>query len=167
MLTSRDPSLVLNIMAELIAGAFLSSVFQVTIEKLASKDFRGCLRKGSVKKHEITLNSIHQLLDDAEIKQYQSLNVKNWLDGLKHEVYEVDQLLDEIATNAQPKGKMKHFLSAFTSQFEPRIKYLLDNIEFLAQQKGMLGLKEGMFARNELEVGFEIFKKISKNVFGG
>ncbi|GAU39283.1 hypothetical protein TSUD_118870 [Trifolium subterraneum] len=140
-------------MAELIAGAFLSSFFQFAFERLASSDFKDLFHKGLVKKLEITLNSINQLLDDAETKQYQNSRVKNWLDELKHEVYEVDQLLDEIATNVQGKSKGKRFLLTFTNPFESRIKDLLGKLNFLAEQKDVLGLKEGRFARNELEVG--------------
>ncbi|KAK2440157.1 putative disease resistance RPP13 protein [Trifolium repens] len=139
-------------MAELIAGAFLSSFFQFAFERLASKDFKDLFHKGLVKKLEITLNSINQLLDDAEIKQYQNQNVKNWLDDLKHEIYEVDQLLDEIATNVQRKSKVRSFLSAKINHFGSRIKDLLDKLEHLANQKDRLGLKEGRCAQNELEV---------------
>jgi archaellum component FlaC len=139
-------------MAELIAGAFLSSFFQFAFERLASKDFKDLFHKGLVKKLEITLNSINQLLDDAETKQYQNQNVKNWLDNLKHEIYEVDQLLDEIATNVQRKSKVRSFLSAKINHFGSRIKDLLDKLEHLANQKDRLGLKEGRCAQNELEV---------------
>ncbi|KAK2386150.1 putative disease resistance RPP13 protein [Trifolium repens] len=139
-------------MAELIAGAFLSSFFQFAFERLASKDFKDLFHKGLVKKLEITLNSINQLLDDAETKQYQNQNVKNWLDDLKHEIYEVDQLLDEIATKVQRKSKVRSFLSAKINQFGSRIKDLLDKLEHLANQKDRLGLKEGRCAQNELEV---------------
>ncbi|CAJ2638995.1 unnamed protein product [Trifolium pratense] len=140
-------------MAELIAGAFLSSFFQFTFERLASKDFKDLFHKGLVKKLEITLNSINQLLDDAETKQYQNSRVKNWLDEVKHEVYEVDQLLDEITTDVQRKSKAKRFFSTLANPFESRIKDLLGNLNFLAEQKDVLGLKKGRFARNELEVG--------------
>ncbi|WJX30796.1 hypothetical protein P8452_19293 [Trifolium repens] len=132
-----------GIMAELIAGAFLSSFFQFAFERLASKDFKDLFHKGLVKKLEITLNSINQLLDDAETKQYQNQNVKNWLDNLKHEIYEVDQLLDEIATNVQRKSKVRSFRSAKINHFGSRIKDLLDKLEHLANQKDRLGLKEG------------------------
>ncbi|WJX38270.1 hypothetical protein P8452_25952 [Trifolium repens] len=125
-------------MAELIAGAFLSSVFQVTLERFASRDFKDLFNKRLVEKLEITLNSINQVLDDAETKQYQNQNVKNWLDHLKHEIYEVDQLLDEIATYAQRKSKVQLFLSALTNRFESRIKDLLDKLKFLAEQKDVV-----------------------------
>ncbi|PNY11560.1 CC-NBS-LRR resistance protein [Trifolium pratense] len=147
-------------MAELIAGAFLSSFFQFTLERFASRDFKDLFNKGLVEKLEITLNSINQLLDDAETKQYQNQNVKNWLDQLKHEVYEVDQLLDEIATNVQQKSRVRRFVSPLTNQFASRMKDLLDKLEHFAKQKGSLGLKEGRCAHNELEIGPKSSKRL-------
>ncbi|PNX63786.1 putative CC-NBS-LRR resistance protein, partial [Trifolium pratense] len=88
----------------MVGRAFLSSVFQAIRERLSSKDFRDYFDDGLVKIFEITLDSINEVLDDAETKQYRDTNVKNWLDDLNHEVYEVDQLLDVIAADAQPKG---------------------------------------------------------------
>ncbi|RHN66014.1 putative P-loop containing nucleoside triphosphate hydrolase, leucine-rich repeat domain, L [Medicago truncatula] len=129
-------------MAELIAGAFLSSFFQVTLDRIASRDFKDLFNKKLINKLEITLNSINQLLDDAETKKYQNQNVKNWLDRLKHELYEVDQLLDEFDTHVQRKSKVQHFISAFTNRFESRIKDLLDNLNTLAEQKDVLRLSE-------------------------
>ncbi|RHN66011.1 putative P-loop containing nucleoside triphosphate hydrolase, leucine-rich repeat domain, L [Medicago truncatula] len=129
-------------MAELIAGAFLSSFFQVTLDRIASRDFKDLFNKKLINKLEITLNSINQLLDDAETKKYHNQNVKNWLDRLKHEVYEVDQLLDEFDTHVQRKSKVQHFISAFTNRFESRIKDLLDNLNTLAEQKDVLRLSE-------------------------
>ncbi|XP_039688343.1 putative disease resistance protein RGA3 isoform X1 [Medicago truncatula] len=77
-----------------------------------------------------------------EVKQYQNRDVKNWLDDLKHEVYEVDQLLDVISTDAQPKGRMQHFLSLFSNRgFEARIEALIQKVEFLAEKQDRLGLQ--------------------------
>jgi len=36
------------------------------------------------------------------------------------------------------------FLSRFVKEIEPKIKYLLDKLEYLAKQKDVLGLKEGV-----------------------
>ncbi|CAJ2638992.1 unnamed protein product [Trifolium pratense] len=147
-------------MAELIAGAFLSSFFQFAFERLASKDFKDLFHnKGLLKKLEITLNSINQLLDDADTKQYQNQNVKNWLDELKHEVYEVDQLLDEIALE-QRKSKAKRFFSTLTNPFESRIKDLLGNLNFLAEQKDALGLTQRSCTSYDGAVGPQ-FSKIN------
>ncbi|GAU20846.1 hypothetical protein TSUD_120380 [Trifolium subterraneum] len=128
-------------MAELIAGAFLSSFFRFVFERLASKDFKDLFHKRLVKELTMTLNCINQLLEDAETKQYKKPLVKNWLDDLKHEIYEVDQLLDEIALE-QRKSKAKRFFSTLTNPFESRIKGLLVKLNNLAEKKDWLGLTE-------------------------
>ncbi|AES68913.1 disease resistance protein (CC-NBS-LRR class) family protein [Medicago truncatula] len=151
-------------MAELVGGAFLSSFFQVALEKLSSNDFIDYFRRSKLdvnllEKLLITLNSINHVLEEAEMKQFQSMYVKKWLDDLKHYAYEVDQLLDEIATDtplkkqkleSQPStSKVFDFISSFTNPFESRIKELLEKLEFLAKQKHMLGLKQDACASSE------------------
>ncbi|KEH33017.1 putative P-loop containing nucleoside triphosphate hydrolase, leucine-rich repeat domain, L [Medicago truncatula] len=149
-------------MAELVGGAFLSSFFQVALEKLSSNDFIDYFRGSKLddkllEKLLITLNSINRVLEEAEMKQYQSMSVKKWLDDLKHNAYEVDQLLDEIATDAPLKkqkfepstSKVFNFFSSFINPFESRIKELLEKLEFLAKQKDMLGLKQDTCASSE------------------
>ncbi|GAU20902.1 hypothetical protein TSUD_120940 [Trifolium subterraneum] len=145
-------------MAELVAGAFLSSSFQVIFEKLASIDiidyFGGNKLDDLVKQLDIKLNSINYVLEEAEIKQYQSTHVKKWLDELKHVLYEADQILDEIATDAMLK-KMKaesepvttsvlSLLSALTTDpFESRINEQLEKLELLATEVKRFGLEDG------------------------
>jgi len=56
---------------ECISGAFLAAVFQVTFDKLASRDiedyFHGRkIKDKMLKKLEIVLNSINQVLKDVE-----------------------------------------------------------------------------------------------------
>ncbi|XP_058721430.1 putative disease resistance RPP13-like protein 1 [Vicia villosa] len=144
----------------MVAGAFLTPVIQVIVERVASGDYKDIFKKRMVNKLEITLNSINQVLDDGETKQYQNPNVRIWLDDIKHEVCEVEQLLDEIATSAQRKSKVKHFFSSLTNQFESRMKDSLDKLEHLLKQNDVLGLKEGTSARNGLEVGPESSKRV-------
>ncbi|GAU20849.1 hypothetical protein TSUD_120410 [Trifolium subterraneum] len=128
-------------MAELIGGAFLSSFFPLVFARLASKDFKDLFHKRLVKELTMTLNCINQLLEDAETKQYKKPLVKNWLDDVKHEIYEVDQLLDEIALE-QRKSKAKRFFSTLTNPFESRIKGLLVKLNNLAEKKDWLELTE-------------------------
>lgn len=89
-----------EIMAGVIARAFLLSFFQVIHERLDSHlgDLIHHNDEGLLKKLEIKLNSINEELDVAETKQCQSPNMRNWLDHSIHEVYEVEQLLDVMAT---------------------------------------------------------------------
>ncbi|KAK2386182.1 putative disease resistance RPP13 protein [Trifolium repens] len=164
-------------MAELFAGAFLSSSFQVIFEKLASVDIRdyfgGNKLDDLVKELDIKLNSINHVLEEAEIKQYQNTHVKKWLDELKHVLYEADQVLDEIATDAMLK-KMKaesepvttSVLSLFsaltiTNPFEYRINELLEKLELLADQKKDLGLEDGPSASKEGLVSWKPAKTLS------
>ncbi|KAK2386097.1 putative disease resistance RPP13 protein [Trifolium repens] len=150
-------------MAELVAGAFLSSFFQVIFEKLASSNFTDYFHRGKldklVEELESTLDSINQVLDDAEIKQYQIPNVKKWLGDVKHAMYEADQLLDEIATDA-PMKKLKdesqpsnsnnifNFILTFTNPFESRIKELTKSLHSLVEEKDKLQLKNQTCAGN-------------------
>ncbi|RHN66067.1 putative P-loop containing nucleoside triphosphate hydrolase, leucine-rich repeat domain, L [Medicago truncatula] len=153
-------------MAGVVGGAFLSSVFQVIRERLASQDFRDYFHERLWKKLEITLDSINEVLDDADIKEYQHRNVKNWLDDLKHDVYELEQLFDVIATDARSKGKMRRYLSLFIKRgFEDRIEALIQNLEFLADQKDRLGLNK--FTSGDCEIGvlklLREFRAVSKS----
>ncbi|RHN65950.1 putative P-loop containing nucleoside triphosphate hydrolase, leucine-rich repeat domain, L [Medicago truncatula] len=163
-------------MAELVAGAFLQSSFQVIIEKLASVGIRDYFSSNNVdelvKELNIALDSINQVLDEAEIKQYQNKYVKKWLDELKHVVYEADQLLDEISTDAMiNKQKAESeplttnllgFVSALTTNpFECRLNEQLDKLELLAKQKKDLRLGEGPSASNEGLVSWKPSKRLS------
>ncbi|PNX85024.1 CC-NBS-LRR resistance protein [Trifolium pratense] len=129
-----------------VNGAFLSSVLQEFHGRLtALRDFRNYFEEEAVKKFEITLSSINDVLDDAETKQYKDPKVKNWLDDLRHEVYELEKLLDLIDTNAlQRKGTIRYFVSGIRkgSEYWIMIKELLRRLEFLAEQKYMLGLQK-------------------------
>ncbi|XP_058721836.1 putative disease resistance RPP13-like protein 1 [Vicia villosa] len=163
-------------MAELVATAFLESFFQGIFDRLASSNFTDYFRRGKlenlVEELESTLDSINQVLDDAEIKQYQILNVKKWLGDVKHAMYEADQLLDEIATDA-PLKKMRAesqpttsrnnyfgYVSAFINPFESRIKELLKNLKHLAEQTDVLELKSGALARNEVGVSSKPLERL-------
>ncbi|GAU46060.1 hypothetical protein TSUD_401390, partial [Trifolium subterraneum] len=154
-------------MKELVAGAFLSSFFQFIFEKLASSNFTDYFRRVKldelVEELESTLDSINQVLDDAEIKQYQIPKVKKWLGDVKHAMYEADQLLDEIATDAplkKPKAESQpstshnivNFIPTFTNPFKSRIKELIKSLHSLVEQKDDLQLKNKTYAGNA--VGF-------------
>jgi len=116
-------------MAEFVAGAFLQSSFQLIIEKLASVDIRDYFSRNNVdalaKELNNALDSINEVLDEAEIKQYQSKYVKKWLDELKHVVYEADQLLDEISTDAM--------LNNLKAESEPLTTNLLGLVSALSR----------------------------------
>jgi hypothetical protein len=153
-------------MAEPVAGAFLSSFFEVILERLASRDFhdyfnRNKLDGGFVDKLGITLNSINQVLEEAENMQYKSTYVKKWLDDLKHAVYVTDQIFDEIATDAQLNKLKAESDSVNSSTFESRIKELIEMLELLVKQKEILGLKGGARCASNEGVGIS-WKSLKK-----
>jgi len=118
------------------------------------------MMKGCWKKLEIKLNSINEELDVAETKQFQSPNVRNWLDHFIHEVYKAEQLLDVIATYIQQKVTTRSFLLGFINRrFESRIKVLLRRLEFLADQKDILGLQELTSGDYEIGVKRKLLKE--------
>ncbi|KAG6741281.1 hypothetical protein POTOM_054514 [Populus tomentosa] len=86
---------------EFIGGSILSPVIQVLVDRLASRDFLGFFRSYKLdgrllEKLNETLNTVNGLLDDAEEKQITKPAVKNWLNDVKHAVYEAEDILEEI-----------------------------------------------------------------------
>ncbi|GKB30616.1 NB-ARC domains-containing protein [Tanacetum coccineum] len=67
-------------MAEIVLSAFLTAVF----EKLASA----------------ALKKLAHLLGDASDKEITNKAVKTWLNSLQHLAYDIDDILDELATEA-------------------------------------------------------------------
>ncbi|KAJ1413509.1 P-loop containing nucleoside triphosphate hydrolase [Sesbania bispinosa] len=146
---------------ELVCGALLSSTFQVAFERLASPEvldyFRGRkLNQTLLKRLNIKLLSINAVLDDAERKQIRNRHVKAWLDMVKDAVFEAEDLLDEIDTHVSQCKQEAEFQSSTSKVWnifdptpdqeidESRIEEILDNLEYLAKEKDILGLKEAI-----------------------
>jgi hypothetical protein len=87
---------------ELIGGSILSALIDVLVEyRLASREVLGFFKShelddGLLEKLNETLNTVNGLLDDAEEKQITKHAVKNWLNDVKHAVYEAEDILEEI-----------------------------------------------------------------------
>ena len=143
-------------MAE-IASMFISPFLQVVFERMVSHEFvdffRGRkLNDELIMRLKMTLMSVNAVLEDAEGKQFTKPDVKEWLDELKHAVYDAEDVLDEIATKALQRkldaefgtfgSKVRNPIS--TSRFVEKIEKLLNRLEFLGKQKEALGLREGV-----------------------
>ncbi|PIN23638.1 Apoptotic ATPase [Handroanthus impetiginosus] len=85
---------------ELFLGAFL----QVLFDKLGSGLILAFARRERIykllKKWSLTLRLIRAKIDDAEEKQLTDRAVKLWLEHLRDLAYDLDDVLDEIATQA-------------------------------------------------------------------
>ncbi|KAJ8770890.1 hypothetical protein K2173_021805 [Erythroxylum novogranatense] len=148
--------------AELVGGAFLSSLLSVLFEKIASRpvvDFFKArkLDHTLVHKLKIAMNSVGGLLDDAEEQEITRPAVKEWLDQLKHAFFEADDLLDEVsyeatrlevAENKYPLHCMRKVHGLFSKpgsfkEMQDKLKEIIETFEFLVNQKEVFGLREG------------------------
>ncbi|TYG70631.1 hypothetical protein ES288_D05G328800v1 [Gossypium darwinii] len=143
-----------------VGGAFLSAALQVLFDRMASQGFLDFIRgkkleKGLVKKLKPTLMSVKAVLDDAEDKQITNPNVKDWVSELKDAVYDAEDLVDEIATEALrarleaedeiASTKVIRVVSSFnpfSRGMESKLEDVLERLESLVKQKEILGLKE-------------------------
>jgi len=153
--------------AELVGGSLLSAFLQVAFDKLASPQlldfFRGRkLDEKLLGNLNIMLHSINALADDAELKQFTDPHIKAWLFAVKEAVFDAEDLLGEIdyeLTRSQVEAQYEpqtftykvsnFFNSTFTSfnrKIESGMKEVLEKLEYLANQKGALGLKEGTYS---------------------
>ncbi|KAK8598117.1 hypothetical protein V6N13_095508 [Hibiscus sabdariffa] len=147
--------------AELVGGAFLSAFLQVLFDRMASPEvvdfIRGQkLNRPLFQKLEATLLSINAVLDDAEGKQIVNHNVNKWLNELKDAVYDAEDLLDEVSTQAlrckleaeylTSTSKVRKFftsLNPFHKRTESKLVEILERVEYLERQKNVLSLREG------------------------
>ncbi|KAK2417640.1 putative disease resistance RPP13 protein [Trifolium repens] len=149
---------------ELVGGALLSAFLQVTFEKLASAGIQDYFRARKLnekllKKLNITLLSINAVVDDAELKQIRNQPVKVWLDTVKDALLDAEDLLEEIdievfrckleaesQSNTTTANKVWSFFNASSSSFdreiESKMQEVLENLEYLASKKDILGLKD-------------------------
>ncbi|BFG20746.1 hypothetical protein CerSpe_070200 [Prunus speciosa] len=148
----------------LIGEALISASVQVLCDRITSAEFVDLFRpkkldKPLLKKLNTTLLTLNVVLDDAEEKQMVNPAVRKWLDELKHAVFDAEDLLDEIDTEALRRklegedqidkltNKVWNFLSSshnhFYQSMNVKIQELLQRLESFVQQKSILGLREG------------------------
>uniref|UniRef100_A0A2N9FCX9 NB-ARC domain-containing protein n=1 Tax=Fagus sylvatica TaxID=28930 RepID=A0A2N9FCX9_FAGSY len=153
-------------MADLLMG----EAIQVLLESLASEEVIDFLRiheveDGLLEKFKTMLQSVTLVLNDAEEKQDKSREVKAWLDELQDVVYLIQDLIDEISTEASqhkldaesqseksPAGGIL-FLGKWAENLkkgiERKIRQILDRLQSLAKRNDGLGLKKGI--QNEMK----------------
>jgi len=167
--------------AELVGGALLSAFLQVAFDKLASPQlldfFRGRkLDEKLLRNLKIMLHSINALAVDAELKQFADPDVKAWLFDVKDVVFDAEDLLGEIdyeltrcqvQAQSQPQTftyKVSNFFknstfTPFNKKIESGMKEVLEKLEYFANQKDALGLRQCTYSGDGS--GFKVSHKLS------
>ncbi|KAK2640077.1 hypothetical protein Ddye_027872 [Dipteronia dyeriana] len=114
---------------ELLVSAFLP----VLLERLTSPELLRFLRQeglySKIKKWEDALKYIQAVLGDAEEKQFKNSAVEMWLDDLRDLAYDVEDILDEFATEAfARKLKMEQHDQPSTSKIRKFVPSCFRNL---------------------------------------
>ncbi|KAF9664151.1 hypothetical protein SADUNF_Sadunf17G0126300 [Salix dunnii] len=104
-----------------------------------------------------TFTTIQAVLQDAEEKQWKSEPIKVWLSDLKDAAYDVDDLLDEFAIEAQCqkqrrdlKNRLRSFFSishnplVFRSRMAHKLKNMREKLDAIANEKNKFNLASGV-----------------------
>ncbi|XP_059445314.1 putative disease resistance RPP13-like protein 1 [Corylus avellana] len=136
------------------AGIVLPPLLKVFFERMASHEFNDFFRERKLsdkllRKLKIALLTVNAVLEDAEDRQFTETSVKDWLDELKGTLYDIEDILDEIATKDFRRtitSKVRHSISAshFVNKIEGEINVAFEILEDLAKQIGVLGLRAGV-----------------------
>uniref|UniRef100_A0A251SYN2 Putative NB-ARC n=1 Tax=Helianthus annuus TaxID=4232 RepID=A0A251SYN2_HELAN len=104
-------------MAEAAAAALVKVIF----DKLADEAFKRYARSQNIhselKQLGITLTQIQALLNDASHKETTHESVRLWLSSLQHLAYDIDDVLDDVATEAMHR-ELTPESEASTSMYE-------------------------------------------------
>ncbi|XP_058723731.1 putative disease resistance RPP13-like protein 1 [Vicia villosa] len=92
-------------MATIVRGTLVSNSVKLLLEKLASTEFVDNFRSTKLdvsylKKLKTTLTWVQDLLNDVEEQHFTNPDIKNWLNTLRYDVFELANLFDEINTEA-------------------------------------------------------------------
>ena len=153
----------------LVGEAVLSAFIETLFDKLASSDLLHFASQeqvlADINKWEKTLLKLHAVLGDAEEKQLTSRLVKLWLDDLRDLAYDVEDILDEFATEALGRklmaetqastSKVRRLIPSCCTNFTPtaikfnvkmrsKIEKITSRLQDISVQKNDLHLAEDM-----------------------
>ncbi|KAJ0860191.1 hypothetical protein HanRHA438_Chr13g0621011 [Helianthus annuus] len=123
-------------MAELVLSALLPVLF----EKLASATLKNIARsKGidaEIKKWQRSLKQSQCVLTDASRKEIINDLVKQWLNDLQHLAYDMDDVLDDLATDAmhhqfthRSDSKVRKLIPSCCTTFSPSSTTMHDKLD--------------------------------------
>ncbi|KAG7942224.1 hypothetical protein I3843_16G090600 [Carya illinoinensis] len=158
-------------MAEFLLSKGLDVLFDQLIKK-STELLKFARQEGlreELEKLRETMKRIRNVLDDAEEKQHTEKTVKAWLDDLRGLAYDVEDLLDEFATEALQRklmagesrastSKVRNLVLSWVTSFTPsdvtfkfrlgsKITGINNRFNDLVKQKDELNLKENSSPR--------------------
>ncbi|KAJ0478838.1 putative P-loop containing nucleoside triphosphate hydrolase, leucine-rich repeat domain superfamily [Helianthus annuus] len=107
-------------MAETAASALLNVIFQKLTDEAFKKYARSQNIHSELNELQSTLSQIQALLNDASHKEITNESVRLWLNRLQHLAYDIDDVLDDVATEA-----MRHELSQESETITSKVRNLL------------------------------------------
>ncbi|XP_047150641.1 putative disease resistance RPP13-like protein 1 [Vigna umbellata] len=133
---------------ETLGGALFGAVLQMIFDKLDSHQvlhyFRGRnLDEKLLKKLKRNLMDINAVIDDAEQKQFSNSLVKEWIDEVRDVLYDAEDLLEQIDYEFSKTMLKAEFQTSSSKvhSFESKIIALIDDLEYLLNQKIVKNLK--------------------------
>ncbi|XP_057749241.1 putative disease resistance protein At3g14460 isoform X2 [Arachis stenosperma] len=149
--------------AAIVGEALLSAVVEALVGKISTEisEFYQSkkLDESLLEKLKLTLLSLHAFLDDAEEKQIKIASVKAWLDELTQVLFDADDLIDDIATEAlrrKVEARYHQTVSSkvrkvFSSPFKwpyreinSKMQKLFERLEHFAERAHNLPLEKGV-----------------------
>ncbi|XP_057807779.1 putative disease resistance RPP13-like protein 1 [Salvia miltiorrhiza] len=149
-----------------VAELFLSAIIQALFQQLASSTIKYLASREKVERHfeklKDNLTMIQAVLEDAEEKQLTQRTVKVWLESLRDLAYDLEDILDEITTQASieklkgiqhNRASMVWKLIPTCSSFAPsaiisnyktmsKIKEVTNRLQSIARRRTELDLKD-------------------------
>ncbi|KAI3829193.1 hypothetical protein L1987_03310 [Smallanthus sonchifolius] len=144
-------------MAETAAFALLGVLFEKLTDEALKKFARSQKIHSELKELKTTLRQIEALLNDASRKEITDESVGLWLSSLQHLAYDIDDILDDVATEALQR-ELNPESEAITSKvrklivptccsklllshrLSPKLDSITKKLQDLEKQKGDLGL---------------------------
>ncbi|XP_031259748.1 putative disease resistance RPP13-like protein 1 [Pistacia vera] len=142
---------------EVFLGAFLQVLFdRLAPRKLSLFPCEDGIRS-ELKQWKRKFLMIQAVLNDAEEKQLTNEAVKMWMEDLQDLAYDVEDILDEYATQVlerelmteQPTNRIADYFSSWTpsalisqTDMKSKIEEITSRLEDLCEEKNDLGLKE-------------------------
>ncbi|GKA46245.1 NB-ARC domains-containing protein [Tanacetum coccineum] len=99
-------------MAEVIASTLIEAVFQKLANEAVKQIVRAKGIRSELKNLEKTLSDIQDLLTHASDKEVKEVRVQKWINGLQHLAYDIDDILDDLATEAMHREFLEQSLGS-------------------------------------------------------